>query len=170
MCSSAQMPLLEKKFPTFTSYAEANLNDIYGEKLNESLQFKATKFESCVLMNKGSWDFELIDLPEEAQLSPVKDIISRDINSDGKIDLLLGGNLYGSEIETTRGDAGIGLLLIGDGVGNFESVNTLDSGFFIDKDVRRMNYIEGKKGYVIVVNNNDKVQLFRQISLWKQLR
>ena len=160
MCSSAQMPSLAEDFPSFNAFAEADLLDIYGDKLNQSIHLKATKFESCLLLNNGNWDLNLIDLPPEAQLSAVNDIVAEDINGDRKMDLVLAGNLYGAEIETTRGDAGIGLLLMGDGTGDFQPVDPLESGFFVDKDVKRMAYIEGYLKHIVVVNNNDIVQLF----------
>ena len=69
--------------------------------------------------------------------------------------------MYGAEIETTRGDAGIGLLLMGDGTGKLKPVSHLESGFFVDKDVRRMEFIKGENDHIVVANNNDNVQLFR---------
>jgi len=161
MCSTEQMPFLEQKFPSFDSYANAQLKDIYGEKLDESLQLKATKFESCVLLNEGNFQFEIKDLPTVAQLSPVKAIEKTDINRDGKIDLIVAGNMLESEIETTRGDAGLGAILLGDGQGNFEAQTPLSTGFMADKNVRDLELIDSKKGkYLLVVNNNEESELF----------
>ena len=52
-------------------------------------------------------------LPNEAQLSSINDILIDDYDQDGHADLLVAGNLYTSEIETPRNDAGMGLLLRG---------------------------------------------------------
>jgi hypothetical protein len=59
----------------------------------------------------------LKSLPEEAQLSPVYGIEVRDMDNDGKLDILLGGNLYNVRPEVGRYDASFGLFLKGDGNG-----------------------------------------------------
>ena len=51
-----------------------------------------------MLINKNS-NFESIDLPYQAQLSSINDIIVDDYNNDGNIDLLVAGNLFTSEVE-----------------------------------------------------------------------
>jgi len=157
MCSSEQMPFIKDKFPTFNDYANADLNDIYGRKLNDALQLEARKFASCILLHKGNWDYDMHDLPNEAQLSPINDIIAHDFNQDGNIDLLTAGNLFGSEVETTRADAGTGTLMHGDGKGNFKPISYTRSGFYAAGDVRRMTHINNQ---IIVLNNNGKHQQF----------
>ncbi len=159
MCSSEQMPFIKEKFPTFTDYANADLKDIYGGKLNNALQLEARKFASCILLHKGNWNYEMRDLPNEDQLSPINDIIAHDFNQDGNIDLLTAGNLFGAEVETTRADAGTGTLMYGDGEGNFKPIPYMQSGFYAAGDVRRMALINN---HIIVLNNDDKHQLFER--------
>lgn len=158
MCSSEQMPFIKEKFPTFTDYANADLDDIYGGKLKDALQFEARKFASCILLHKGNWNYDIRDLPNEAQLSPINDIIAHDFNKDGKTDLLIAGNLFGAEVETTRADAGTGTLMYGDGTGNFKPIAYTQSGFYAAGDVRRMARVNNQ---IIVLNNNDKHQQFK---------
>ena len=43
-----------------------------------------------------------------------------DFNEDGHLDVLTVGNMFVSEIETPRNDAGSGLLMFGDGAGHFQ--------------------------------------------------
>jgi len=90
-------------------------------------------------------------------------MLVHDYNEDGNLDVLLAGNLFVSEIETTRNDGGVGLLLEGDGSGNFEAVRNTESGFFANKDVKKIKMIQHKiinKNMIIVANNNDKIDLF----------
>ena len=42
-------------------------------------------------------------------------MLIEDFNQDGNLDILVAGNLYTAEVETPRNDAGIGLVLLGDG-------------------------------------------------------
>jgi hypothetical protein len=48
--------------------------------------------ESIVAINKGNGKFEIQLLPKEVQFSSVNAICPLDINNDGYIDLVLGGN------------------------------------------------------------------------------
>lgn len=160
MCSSEQMPFLKDEYPTFNEFAGATINDILGEKLDDSYNLEVKKFESCVLINKGNWQFDIIDMPAMAQVSPIKDILAIDCNDDGHMDLITVGNLYDPEVETSQADAGIGTILLGNGSGSFSHIDHLRSGFFADKDVRRINAISDSKTDIILVNNNASPQMF----------
>ncbi len=85
-----------------------------------------------------------------------------DMNGDGHFDLIVAGNLYQSEVETPRNDAGVGLILLGNGRGSFEPVPAHESQLYMEGDVKDMSFIElanGKKG-LISARNDDFVQLF----------
>ena len=66
------------------------------------------------LENKGG-KFKVHQLPVEAQISSVNEILVNDYDKDGYLDILLAGNLLVSEVETPRNDAGYGLFLKGNG-------------------------------------------------------
>jgi len=155
-CSAQQMPLIKNKYPTYDAFAEADLVEVYGDLgINDALHYKATLFASVYLENQGDGTFELIELPRMAQLSSINGFISRDFTGDGNRDLLLAGNLYTSEIETVRNDAGNGLLLKGKGNGEFIPMSVLSSGFFVPNDVKDMLLIDTPGGQEIWVINND---------------
>ena len=88
-----------------------------------------------------------------------------DFNKDDKLDVLAIGNLFVSEIETPRNDAGTGVLLIGDGKGKFSPLRSIDSGFFVRGDAKRMITIEHKGlKKILVANNNDILQTFIRLN------
>lgn len=120
-CSSEQMPFIKKEFHSYEEFGRATLIQIYGNKLRSSLHYKTVNFASSYLENNGGGVFTLHNLPNEIQFAPVNGISVKDVNSDGKLDILMAGNLYVSEVETGRADAGIGICLIGDGGGTFQS-------------------------------------------------
>lgn len=153
-CSSQQMPQLAVDFPTFESFGEANLRDVYGEGLDQALHYQATTFASAYIENLGDGSFKFQPLPNEAQFSSVNNIIAEDFNADGHLDLLISGNLYPVEIETPRNDAGMGLYLTGNGKGQFEPIPTIESGFFAPHDAKDMTIIEVAGAKVILVANN----------------
>jgi hypothetical protein len=74
----------------------------------------------------------------------------------------MAGNKYGFEVETNPCDAGIGVLLLGDGKGNFSWVDNLTSGFWAMQEARDLRVLHGAGGkrQIIVANNNGKTQVF----------
>ena len=88
-------------------------------------------------------------------------VFVEDFDGDGNSDILIAGNFYASEVETGRADAGNGLFMKGDGTGRFSPVHLTESGFYAPGDVRDIRLARGVKGWlVVVVNNDDKVQVF----------
>ena len=155
-CSSEQIPELNKQFKTYDIFASSNVSEIYGDdKLENALHYEATTFASTYFENLGDGEFEAHPLPQMAQLSSINDILVDDFNGDKQLDVLVAGNLYNAEVETTRNDAGYGLLLAGDGKGKFEVVNRKESGFFVPANVKQMASIEGSDGRLILVGCND---------------
>ena len=161
-CSSEQVPDLKKKIVKYDAFASMELKDVYGEeKLKNSLHYSADTFASVYIENLGNGQFEVIDLPNLAQLSNLNDMLVRDFNSDGALDVLAVGNLYVSEIETPRNDAGTGFLLLGNGKGSFTVQRGSKIGFQADKDAKKMVPLTNvQKNYLMIANNNDVLQFF----------
>lgn len=158
-CSSQQIPNIKKKFKDYESFSEATLVDVYTEKsLKEALHYRVKSFASIYLENKNG-KFIIHELPVEAQLTCINQIMVDDYDKDGKLDVLVTGNMYNSEVETPRNDAGHGLFLKGDGRGKFKSIAAIESGFFTPGDVKNMEKIKVKnKNYFLVTKNNSFMQ------------
>ena len=159
-----QMSFIKKKFPTYESYANQTITGIFSqEELKGALVLKASKFESCYIENKGDGQFELLPLPREAQFSTVNSILTGDYNNDGNIDMILGGNFFGSRIQFGEYDASKGLLLTGDGKGKFKVEDNSESGFYIEGEVRDIADITlgANEKILIFALNNDSARLYR---------
>ncbi|WP_340157199.1 VCBS repeat-containing protein [uncultured Maribacter sp.] len=161
-CSSEQIPALKKKIVKYDAFASMELKDVYGEeKLKNSLHYSADTFASVYIENLGNGQFKITDLPNVAQLSNLNDMLVRDFNGDGALDVLAIGNLYVSEIETPRNDAGTGLLLLGDGTGSFSAKRGSEIGFFADRDAKKLVTLSNvQNDYFLVGNNDDVLQIF----------
>ncbi|WP_422350924.1 VCBS repeat-containing protein [Flagellimonas sp.] len=161
-CSSEQIPAIQLKFKDYNSFAQASLEEVYGkENLAESQHFSVTSFASILLANQGKGNYQKRELPLLAQMSPINDVIIEDFNQDGTLDVILGGNLYASEIETPRNDAGIGLVLLGDGKCGFEPLSYSSSGINMGHDVKTLGVIKRDGIFkVVVANNQGPLQLF----------
>lgn len=159
-CSSQQIPEISEKFPTYEEFGLSNLRDVYGKNLDEAYNLKAQTFASMYIENLGDKTFKVEHLPKLAQVSSINDILIRDFDNDGNKDLLLAGNLFTSEIETTRNDAGVGLFLRGDGNGNFTPQSVSQSGFYAPLDVKNMELLKGvNQDLILIANNNDRLQV-----------
>ena len=160
-CSTEQMPFISEKFPTFHEFANASLEDLYGNGLSNALHVEATDFRSYVFINEGG-KYVAKALPNEAQIAPLNASLVRDWTGDGNPDILIAGNMFDVEVETPRYDAGFGLLLQGDGQGNFHPLSMSESGFVAAGNVKDLKLVRGQhEDKIIVMNNDDKIQLFK---------
>lgn len=161
-CMTQQLPHLAKKIPTYNDFASKDLEGIVGKGLASALHYSATELQSGIFINNGPQGFTFQPFSPEAQQSPINSILYDDYDGDGIGDLLMAGNNYQSEVETTRADAGIGVFLKGKEKGRFEYVPFKNTGFFADKDVRNMVAIKLDQGQLIfIANNNDRQDLFK---------
>lgn len=132
-----QMPVLKKKYLKFADYKNKTIEDIFSpEQLRGALKKEAQTLESAVLWNRGGGRFEWTPLPSPAQVSPVYAIAVADFTGDGHPDIVLGGNHARCKPETGLYLASRGVLLAGDGKGQFSAVPQHQSGLQIEGVVR----------------------------------
>ncbi|NBC04599.1 MAG: hypothetical protein GVY20_12950, partial [Bacteroidetes bacterium] len=161
----AQLPDVQEKIRSYRDYANKNLEQLFEPAmLDSALQKEVNGLRSVVLMNNIDEGFSVRPLPFESQLFPVMAIHSMDFNSDGNKDLILAGNIY--DVKPSMGgrqDAGYGLVLMGEGDGNFKSIPHSESGFFIEGEVRSIRSIgiNNNTEYMIVARNDDSPLIFR---------
>ncbi len=158
-----QLVMVKKKYPNYGDYAKATVADIFGQDaLDEAYHRKATNFASLYIENKGKGQFEAHPLPTRAQASAIHDFVVRDVNADGQLDVLLAGNIYNIEYRTARADAGVGLLLLGNGDGSFEPAPTSESGFYAPGNVKALAAIDiGGQPGILVGKNDGPLQLLK---------
>ncbi|MBP6532537.1 MAG: VCBS repeat-containing protein, partial [Bacteroidia bacterium] len=157
-CSSEQMPFIQQKFPTYSDFATADLKKIYGEdKLKTALHYSAYEFRSCILLSNGN-SFTLTPLPVYAQFGPLNKTVVSDFNQDGHMDIVGAGNNFGAEVETIRYDGGRGVVLLGDGKGNFTQLAPSVSGFFANGDVKDIIWLNN---LLVIGSNNQQVIVYK---------
>jgi enediyne biosynthesis protein E4 len=156
------IPAIKKKYLKNADYANKTLAEILGDDVVGKAKVRSVNQpNSVVLINNGKGDFEMRILPLEAQFSPIYGIESLDANHDGKLDLLLVGNNFDVLPEMGRYDANNGLVLLGNGKGDFVLSKPGQSGFFVKGQVRNIKKIKTKtQTMVLLGKNNDKMQIF----------
>jgi hypothetical protein len=157
-----QMIGTRRKFLNYKSYAEADINTILSkEERQKALILKANYLSSSYIQNNGNGKFEVKPLPVQAQLAPINGIVAEDVNGDGSLDLIMNGNDYGNEVANGQYDAMNGLVLLGNGKGDFHALNFQQSGYFVPGDAKGLaKLLVGNEYSLAATQNRDKLQLF----------
>jgi hypothetical protein len=124
-----------------------------------------------LFLNRGT-NFLARSLPPIAQFSPVFGIAVGDADADGAEDIFLAQNFFGLK-ENSRFDAGRGLLLLGDGNGNFTAASTEQSGLAIDGEGRGAafcDYDHDGRLDLAVGQNSSRTRLFHNNAPRRGLR
>jgi len=153
-----QVPVLKKKFNDYAIYAKAGITEILSaDQLATTPVLKASTMTSIYLENTGQ-RFIRKELPVEAQVAPVHAIAVTDLNHDGNDDLILAGNNLSNRIYLGRDDANHGVVLLGDGKGNFHYLPQPQSGLHLKGEVRSV-VVEGDRVFFGV--NNEALKSYR---------
>jgi hypothetical protein len=156
-----QMVSMRKKFTTYESYSVAKMDDLFtAEELAAAQILEVNTLETIYLENTLQ-GFIPHTLPRIAQVAPIYAILPIDLNQDGFLDLILGGNQSYSRIRLGKLDAGLGLALINDGKGSFRPLEPNESGLKIKGDIKSILKLEMKKQSQILVGiNQQPLQLY----------
>ena len=156
-----QLPGLRKKYTQYEAYKDQTITDIFTpEQLENAIISKANTLETSILLNHGEGGFELVPLPVEAQLAPVFDIVIDDFDGDGFQDLLLAGNFNNAKPEVGIYEASYGIVLLGDGEGQYKYLPNRLSGLKLTGDVRNMAIINNNsKRKLLVARNNETMKV-----------
>jgi hypothetical protein len=159
-----QMPHINAKYPRYEDYKDQQITDVFSsEELKDATALTAEELATVVYLSKGDLTYYKAKLPFQVQFSSTYAILVKDFNDDKNPDILLGGNMYESKPEVGIYDASYGVLLLGDGEGEFDFMPVIESGIKIDRAVRKILQVQSPPaGKIIVANNNDKAQIFQK--------
>ncbi len=170
--SAAAVPYIRGNTPTFQSFGDADLEKIYGDKLKTASVVEARELRSMVFLNRGG-KFEAHPLPVEAQWATAFGVSVADFDGDGNDDIYLAQNFFSGQPETIRSDAGRGLLLLGDGKGNFRTLSGDESGIKIYGEQRGCavsDYDGDGRVDLVVAQSNDQTKLLHNLRAKPGLR
>jgi len=158
-----QIPALKKKFLTYKEFGKATINDIFSEEeMKDALKLQANNFQSSYIENLGDGKFKMHSLPLMAQTAPLYAMVAEDFNMDGNLDIAINGNDFGTEVGNGRYDALNGLMLLGDGKGNFAPLSILQSGLFVPGDGKALIKCRGVNNnyFFAASQNNGQLKIF----------
>ena len=159
-----EMTAMKEKFPNYSTYAGTEMKNIFTEmQMKGALQLSVNNFYSCWIENKGNMQFLIHPLPAQAQWAPVYGITVSDFNEDGNIDIALNGNEFSMAPPLGRYDALNGVMLQGDGKGNFSPISILQSGLYIPGNGKALvQLISNNKLTLAAAQNSSRLKLFQR--------
>jgi hypothetical protein len=166
------LPDLAQRFPTHYAFSQASIEQILGPSLSQAKRVEANFLASAVFLNRGD-HFEISILPLEAQLAPAFAVNVADFDGDGHEDLFLSQNFFANSPDIPRGDAGRGLVLLGDGAGHFKALSGAESGINIYGEQRGAavcDFDHDGRPDLVVTESGAKTVLLRNTRGLKGLR
>ena len=160
---TTQMVALKKQNLKSSEYAKRTIDELFSsDTFINSIVKEGTVQESVIAINEGGGKFTIKKLPGRVQLSCVCGITCADVNNDGYLDLIMGGNNFEFKPQYSRLDANFGSILLGNDKLDFKWQNYDESGFFIKEEVKHIEQFKGKNGkkFVIVALNDNKPKVF----------
>lgn len=158
-----QLVQIKKQLPTYSQYAESELNEILSiEKLSTSIKKEIKNLKSIiVLQSDQDFNFVVNELPIESQRKSVQTGVVTDINGDNSLDVLLFGGQDHFKPQFSKDDAGFGEVLIGNGKGGFDWIPYDQSGFRVKGVVREVKEFDlGGENVVMILKNDESVEWY----------
>ncbi len=152
-----QLPFIKKKFLTYATFGKASFDQLLTkEELKNSIKYTANYFSSSFVRNNGNGQFSIAPLQQMAQLSALGAMVTGDFDKDGNLDVCISTNDFGTDPANGRYDALNGLLLKGDGKGNFQPLSIQQSGIFIPGNGKGVAAIKNAKKQTLLLAGQNK--------------
>ncbi|MDP9278274.1 MAG: CRTAC1 family protein, partial [Gemmatimonadota bacterium] len=168
---SSALPYIRQNVRTFAEYSSAPLRKVVGPPLERARRLEVNDLDHVVFINDGT-HFIASPLPTMAQIAPAFYAGIADFNGDGREDIFLSQNFFPTEIGTPRYDAGVGLLLFGNGKGGFAPVSDRASGIAVFGDQRGAAFADFNRDGRIdlaVSQNGAATKLYQNVGAKKGL-
>ena len=162
MTVSRALPFIRERMTRFQQYGESSVAEILGDRFSLAREISVTTFTSTLFLNRGD-HFEAHALPAEAQFAPAFGVNVADLDGDGREDVFLSQNFFGTDAETPRHAGGFGLVLQGDGRGGFRALPPIESGIMIPGEQRGSalaDFDGDGRVDLVVTQNSDATRLF----------
>lgn len=154
-----QVNFLKKKYLNFKSYSEVTMDSLFTPGQREganSIFINRLKTSYFALAQSGK--FTEKSLPVQVLFSPVFASEAVDVNGDGNLDLVIGGNLLFSKLKFGRYDSNHGMVLLGDGKGGFEYLNPTRSGLSLKGEIRAILAMDD---YLLIDLNGEGIRIYK---------
>ena len=153
-----QFPFLKKENLHYNEFAKKSIQELFDAESIKKSDVKLFTYPSSVIaFNDGNGNFKIQKLPVRNQLSSMNVARCFDINNDGRLDIISGGNQFNMPPQFGRLDASCGDVLLNDGKRNFTWLGSQQSGLALHGQIKDIVEIKGAKDKKILVLQNDSI-------------
>jgi hypothetical protein len=158
-----QVPSIKKENLKHHDFAQRSIQELFnGGLLEKSIVKHFNYTKSLVAINGGNGNFTIHALPPQAQLSVMNAVHCMDINKDGYMDIISGGNNSGYPPQFGKLDASYGDVYLNDGKGAFTWMPANKTGLLVHGEVRDIAEVKGNsKTFLLFLRNNDVPVLYQ---------
>ena len=158
----AQLPALKKKYLKYENYRNQTIAAMFGPDAEAAAKrYEVATTGSVVGLNRGDGHFELIELPVEAQLTPLFAVAPLDLGYPAGMSLVVGGNLRAAKPEIGGYAGGYLTLLHPTGDGQYLAAA---DGPAIDGEIRDLVVLDDSR--LLVIRNDAAPVLIENYSQW----
>ncbi len=153
-----QVIFLKKRYLDFKSFANVTMDELFtATERNGAQSIPITNLETTYFVRNKEGKFKPKPLPIQAQVSPVYAIEAVDINGDGHLDVLMGGNIDYGKLYFGKYDANQGLVLLGDGKGGFIHSPKANSGLDQAVKTRKISHSDDR---IYIYSRGHEVKIY----------
>lgn len=157
---AAQSPFFRGRFTSYHEFSTTGVDAITQLKsvgAEDILYVNTTRHQ--ILWNDGE-SFRWEELPMEAQVAPIREMLVKDFTGNGRPEVLLTGNDYSYDVATGNFDANRGLLLAVTESGDSKLISARESGLEITGQVGSIAYFERDTSILVVGINRSRAQVY----------
>jgi hypothetical protein len=163
-----QVPGIKKENLKHKDFAQKSIQDLFPSTIDKAVVKEFNYCSSIIAFNKGNGNFQVSKMPVRAQLSSVNSIICVDLNNDGLLDIITGGNKSGFPPQLQKLDASYGDVFINKGRNGFEWKGFGDTNLHVDGEVKDILKLQtSNNNYLLFLRNDDYPKMFRINTLTK---
>lgn len=163
---AASMPTLREKYRSHADFSKASAEAVASAAGAQWTMVEANSFKTTLLLNRGG-RFEAASLPQAVHTSPTFAIAVADFDLDGWPDLFLAQNFFAVRPNSSRMDAGLGLLMLNQGGAGFRTLDVRESGIRILGEQRGVavgDFDKDGRPDLAVGQNGAETKLYRGIA------
>ncbi len=153
-----QIPVIKKQNLRHDAYAKKSIQELFSEELVKKSIIKPFNYcSSIVAINKGNGQFEVQKMPAMTQLSSVNAIHCMDVNGDGFMDAVVGGNRFDFLPQFERLDASYGDVLMNNGKGQLTFIPQKATGLQVQgmvRDIAELTDKNNNSNLLFLINNS----------------
>ena len=163
-----QIPSLKKQNLKHADFATKSIQDLFTADILEKCVLKQVNYSSsCIAWNEGNAQFSIVPLPMLTQLSSTNAVLVKDVDDDGKPDLIMAGNEFDFIPQFGRLDAAYGSVLLNKGNRQWQTLMQKQSGIFVRGVVRDIQWIKTNSGQAVLFLQNNDAPVMYSLNLRK---